>query len=79
MISNGREGIKKIQAATSTTARKAKESELGFRESVFLYLPYFNVIRQTIVDPMHNLFSGNLLVLESEKFFAHIWIWIREG
>ncbi len=56
-----REGVKQIQAATSVSARKAKESELGFRDSVFLYLPYFNLIRQTIVDPMHNLFSGKIL------------------
>ncbi len=53
-----REGVKKIRAANSASARKDKESELGFRDSAFLDLPYFNIIRQTIVDPMHNLFSG---------------------
>ncbi len=55
---NCRKGITEIQSATSKSARQKKEAELGFRESVFLDLPYFNIIRQTIVDPMHNLFSG---------------------
>ncbi len=55
-----REQVKEIReaAAKSANAKKNKESELGFRDSVFLSLPYFNIIRQTIVDPMHNLFSG---------------------
>ncbi len=57
-VINCREGVKKIQAATSVSTRKKKEAELGFRDSVFLSLPYFNIIRQTIVDPMHNLLSG---------------------
>ena len=56
-----RDGVKEINAAKSMSAKKAKESELGFRDSVLLHLPYFNIIRQTIVDPMHNLFSGILL------------------
>ena len=32
------------------------ESELGCHNSVLLVLPYFDPIRMTIIDPMHNLF-----------------------
>lgn len=35
------------------------ESELGCRYSILLELPYFDPIRMTIIDPMHNLFLGS--------------------
>ena len=34
------------------------ESELGCRYSVSLKLPYFDPIRMTIIDPMHNMYTG---------------------
>ncbi len=63
-----RKGVEEIMEAArkSATAKRKKESELGFRESVFVDLPYFNIIRQTIVDPMHNLFSGKYMLSITE-------------
>ena len=34
------------------------ESKYGVRYSVILDLPYFNPVRFTVVDPMHNLLLG---------------------
>lgn len=34
------------------------ESKYGCRYSILLDLPYFDPISMTIIDPMHNLYSG---------------------
>ena len=53
-----RNDVKRILSCTSKTEREKKESELGCRYSLLLDLPYFDPIRMTIIDPMHNLFLG---------------------
>ena len=40
------------------TARESKESEVGCRYSCLLQLPYFNPIKMTVINPMHNLNLG---------------------
>ena len=45
-------------AQSKQELRNAKESLYGARYSELLRLPYFDCIRFTIVDPMHNLFLG---------------------
>lgn len=40
------------------TIRERLEKEYGVRYSVLLELEYFDPIRMTIIDPMHNLFLG---------------------
>ena len=44
--------------ATTATDRSKIERESGARYSELLRLPYFDVIRFHVVDPMHNLFLG---------------------
>ena len=44
--------------ASTKAQQKSIEKEYGIRYSVLLELPYFNPIRQTVIDPMHNLFLG---------------------
>lgn len=39
--------------------QKAFESQHGLRYSELLKLPYFDIIRYCVVDPMHNLFLGS--------------------
>lgn len=34
------------------------ESKYGLRYSVLLHLPYFDPVRFTVIDPMHNLYLG---------------------
>ena len=54
-----RKDVEDVQSCSSKTAREKMESELGCRYSVFLDLPYFDPVRMTIIDPMHNLFLGS--------------------
>ena len=39
--------------------QKAFESQHGLRYSELLKLPYFDIVRYCVVDPMHNLFLGS--------------------
>lgn len=34
------------------------ERDFGLRYSVLMELPYFNPIKNGVIDPMHNLFWG---------------------
>ena len=56
--SKHRNDVKMILKCTSKTQRQKMESELGCRYSVLLKLPYFDPIRMTIIDPMHNMYIG---------------------
>ena len=49
---------KATKVALTKTAKRELESQYGLRYSVLLELPYFNIIRQHLIDPMHNLFLG---------------------
>ena len=49
---------KATKVALTKTAQSNLESQYGLRYTVLLELPYFNIVRQHIVDPMHNLFLG---------------------
>ena len=44
--------------ANTKTQQKAIERKYGLRYSALVELPYFNPIRHTAIDPMHNLFLG---------------------
>ena len=46
-----------LQATTKSGMRKM-ESKYGFRYSVLLDLPYFDPVRFTAIDTMHNLYLG---------------------
>ena len=52
--------VQKLAQCLSKTAQRSKESELGCRYSIFLYLEYFDatVTVMLVVDPMHNLYLG---------------------
>ena len=47
-----------VRQASSKEKQKEAESRYGVRYSVLLELPYFDPIRMSIIDPMHNLFLG---------------------
>ena len=50
---------------------RKKESEFGVRYSVLLSLPYFDPVRYTVVDIMHNIFLGT---------GKHVFkLWIKSG
>lgn len=45
-------------SAQTKAERKRLEKEYGARYSVLYELPYYDEIRFTVIDPMHNLFLG---------------------
>ena len=67
-LSSHREVCNKYLLAETKVQRKSIEREHGVRYSALVDLPYFNPIRNTVVDPMHNLFLG------SAKHVMQIWI-----
>lgn len=67
--SKHRSDVELILSCTVKTHREKKESELGCRYSVLLKLPYFDPIRMTITDPMHNLYLGT-----AKRILKKVWI-----
>lgn len=63
-----RENCRKLLTETTKTGLSRLESKLGVRYSVLLTLPYFDPVRFTVVDVMHNLFLG------TGKYMFKLWI-----
>ena len=63
-----RANVKTIQDCRTKTTREKKESELGCRYSLLVDLPYFDVVRMHVIDPMHNLYLG------TGKHMINTWI-----
>lgn len=63
-----RDECKKLALEKTPTALSAAESNCGLRYSILLALPYFDPIKFTIIDPMHNLYLGT-----GKKAFK-VWI-----
>ena len=53
-----RSNIKKIGKCSQISKQSQLESAYGCRYSELLRLPYFDPVRMTIIDPMHNLYLG---------------------
>ena len=64
-----RSDIEVTLTCSSKTERQRKESELGCRYSSLLQLPYFDVVRMLIIDPMHNLYLGT-----AKHMLCKIWV-----
>ena len=58
----------KLPKARTKTERKQLESAFGIRYSSLLELPYFDPIRMSIIDPMHNFCLG------TAKHMSNIWL-----
>ena len=67
-INDHRRQVDEILAQPTLEQRNAKETLCGARYSELLRLPYFDCIRFTIVDPLHNLFLG------TAKRTMEIWL-----
>lgn len=64
-----RKDVQIIQELPTKTAKRKRESKLGCRYSSLLQLPYFDPIRMTVIDPMHNLDLGT-----AKYIIRKIWI-----
>lgn len=67
-IEEHRQYVASILHCTTQVERAKLESAYGCRYSVLLDLPYFDPIRMTVIDPMHNLYLG------SAKRLISVWI-----
>lgn len=63
-----RDIVRKIVKSKTKGKRENLEKFYGVRYSVLLELDYFDPIRMTIIDPMHNLFLG------TAKRVLNLWI-----
>lgn len=63
-----REQCRKILTENIKTGRRKAESMYGVRYSTLLLLPYFDPVRFTIVDIMHNVFLG------TGKYMFKLWL-----
>ena len=62
--------MSEILDCTTGQDREKLESEYGTRFPVLAELPYFDTVRMSIVDPMHNLYLGtakNILKIWKER------------
>ena len=55
--------MEEINQADTVGEKQRLESFYGSRYSVLTELPYIDLIKMAIVDPMHNLFLGKNLSL----------------
>ena len=53
-----RKQVERSKLATTKYGKEQIQQEFGIRYSQLLELPYFDVVRCHLVDPMHNLFLG---------------------
>ena len=53
---------------STQTGIRTKESEVGCRYSILLHLPYFDPVKNTVIDPMHNLYLG------TGKMVFKLWV-----
>ena len=66
------QATKKLLKCTTKSAVESLEMTTGVKYSVLMELPYFNPIRYTIIDPMHNLFLGTAKTMMKK-------IWLERG
>ena len=50
------QATRKLAECTTKSATGSLETQTGVKNSILMELPYFNPIRFTVIDPMHNLF-----------------------
>ena len=50
--------VEKIKASSTLAEKKQLQRDFGVHYSELGRLPYFNVIRCHVIDPMHNLYLG---------------------
>ena len=56
------------EKCSTRAATKYIESQLGGRYSVLMDLPYFQPVRYSVIDPMHNLYLG------TGKHMMEVWL-----
>ena len=68
-VEEHRKNVEAIKSCTTVKHQSELESKFGCRYSVLLDLPYFDPIRMTIIDPMHNMFLGT-----AKHVLKNVWL-----
>ena len=63
--------VMNLQQKKTVTSMRKKESQYGVRYSVLLALRYFDPVKFTVIDPMHNLLLG------TGKHVFKVWMDLR--
>ena len=50
--------MRKVQASTTITEKTQLQKKYGVQYSELCRLPYFDVVRNHVIDPMHNMYLG---------------------
>ena len=61
--------VEEIKKCNTQSAVNSLETAKGVKHSIITELPYFDPIRFTIIDPMHNLFLGT-----AKHLMKNIWL-----
>jgi hypothetical protein len=56
---------------TTANARKNFVKDFATRYTQLSRLPYFNIVEQIIIDPMHNLFLGKHVLIARHICLTH--------
>ncbi|EIW62028.1 uncharacterized protein TRAVEDRAFT_35446 [Trametes versicolor FP-101664 SS1] len=67
-----RKMMREYHACTNKNARETYAKSYATRWSELARLPYFDMCRMVVVDPMHNLFLGVV-----KTHFYHIWVQLK--
>ena len=65
---NHRHNVRETLIQNTKTTQRNKETELGCRYSTLLQLVYFDPVRYTVIDLMHNLYLG------TGKYLFKLWV-----
>ena len=68
-VKSHRQNVNEIIKCPTKTGREKMESNLGCRYSALLDLAYFDPVRMTVIDPMHNLYLGT-----AKHIMKDVWI-----
>ena len=71
-VQKHKDTCRKLKACNTQAGVHAIEVETGIKYSVLIELDYFDPIRFTIVDPMHNLFLGTAKTMMK-------MVWLKRG
>lgn len=63
------EAVEKIKKCTTQSSIESLETATGVKHSILTELPYFDPVKFTIIDPMHNLFLGS-----AKHVMKNIWL-----
>ena len=72
-LDNHRSVCNKLLQCTTNVQREKLQTQTGIEYSVLIELPYFDPIRFTIVDPMHNLFLGTAKHVMKNLWLENLW------